>query len=352
MTLRPSRLSAAVGDEQLLQVEAFQPHALLRGFHRMTLASMFIRPNRSNPVPAFVEQVFDVDDGTKVLGLCSWQQGAAPVVVIVHGLAGHADRPYMRGAVRKAYAAGFHVVRLNMRNCGDTEHLAGSMYHAGLVDDLEAVVRALVLDERCRRIHMTGFSMGGNIALRLGGLWGDDAPADVASIVAVSPVLDLNHCAGNLDSLPALRIYRDSFLKRLRATFLRRAELFPDRYDPRLIKGVNTLRGFDALATAPDCGYTSVDEYYDQASCRLALPSLKIPSLVLHSEDDLLVNLAPDQQEILEACPAIQLVMSSHGGHCGFVASRALRETGDRYWAEHCLVDYVCWAEAQPRQAL
>ncbi len=329
-------------------LDAFEPHPLLRGFHRMTLASMFVRRDVKQPVPVFEERVFRVDGDTRVLALCSWRPDPSPVLVIVHGLAGHADRPYMRGTVRKAHAAGLHVVRLNVRNCGDTEHLAGSLYHAGLVADLEAVVRELDGEARCTGVHLAGFSMGGNVVLRLGGLWADDAPASVRSIVAVSPVVDLAHCAANIDGRRGLGVYRNSFLRRLKATYVRRAQLDPRRYDVARVEGARTLREFDAAATAPDCGFADVDDYYREASCRRVLAALRVPSLVIHARDDLLVPFDDSQLGELRAAPAVRLALSDHGGHCGFVSSRPGPRDADRYWAENRLVDYVLHLDGAP----
>jgi predicted alpha/beta-fold hydrolase len=322
-------------------MSAFEAHPLLRGFHRMTFAAMFIRGDVDRPMPPAEERLFDVDEETRVLALCSWQRDPAPVLIIVHGFGGHADRPYMRGTARKAFASGFHVVRLNMRNCGGTEHLAGSMYHAGLIDDLAAVVGALEGESRCMGIHLAGFSMGGNVVLRLGGVWGAAAPRCVASIVAVSPVLDLAYCADNLDRQRSLRLYRNSFLRGLRSVYDRRAEIFPDRYEANGMDGVRTLRAFDERITAPDCGFSSVEQYYAQASSLRQLDRLRIPSLVLHARDDLLVPFPRDQMEALEAASAVQLLQSEHGGHCGFVAGRPPVADVDRYWAENRLVEFV-----------
>lgn len=335
-----------------LELAPFVAHPLLRGFHRMTFASMFIRGDVKRPVPLLEERIFEVDEQTRVLALCSWQPVPSPVLILVHGFGGHADRPYMRGTTRKAFAAGFHVVRLNMRNCGGTEHLAGTMYHAGLVTDLRAVVRTLEAESRCTGIHLAGFSMGGNVVLRLGGLWGQSAPRSVLSLVAVSPVIDLANCAANLDTQPHLRLYLKSFMRQLRAVYRRRVELFPERYAAERLDGVHTLRSFDERITAPDCGFSDVDEYYRTASCRWELPHLRIPSLVLHANDDLLVPLPPDQIEVLQEAPAVHLHWSRHGGHCGFVAGRTPASDADRYWAENRLVEFARWAghQGQPSE--
>jgi hypothetical protein len=105
------------------------------------------------------------------------------------------------------------------------------------------------------------------------------------------------------------------------------------------------LRAFDELVTAPDCGFENADDYYRKASSRWHLAGLRIPSLVLHARDDLLVPFSQDQLEELEAAPMITLLKSQHGGHCGFVAGRVVDSDVDRYWAENRLVEYVNWIE-------
>jgi predicted alpha/beta-fold hydrolase len=331
----------------------FSPHPWLRGFHRMTLAGVFARFDKRKPLPPVEERLFRVDDETTVLALCSWQASApAPTLVLVHGFAGDAGRPYMLGTTRKAFAAGYHVVRVNARNCGGTEHMAGTLYHAGLVSDLRAVVGELQGDERCARFYLAGFSMGGNIVLRLAGLWGERAPPQVAGIVAVSPSIDLDSCASVLDGLPALSVYRNSFLRRLKATYRRRASLFPARYDEREMRGVQTLRQFDEVATAPDCGFGDSATYYAQASARPLIGQVAVPSLVLHSQDDIMVPWDAEQVEALRIAPAIRLVLTDRGGHNGFIEGRARRPGQDRYWAENRLVRFLDELESGARADL
>ena len=121
----------------------------------------------------------------------------------------------------------------------------------------------------------------------------------------------------------------------------RRAELYPDRYEANGLDGVRTLRAFDERVTAPDCGFSSIENYYAEASSLRQLSQLRIPSLVLHARDDLLVPFPRDQMEALEAASAVQLLQSEHGGHCGFVAGRPPVADVDRYWAENRLVEFV-----------
>ena len=325
----------------------YEPHPLLRGFHRMTLASILARRDDRQPVPRVERRVVAVDHRTSVLTLCSWQPDpAASVVVVVHGLGGHADRPYMRGVARQAFRAGFSVVRLNVRNAGGTESLAGSLYHAGLVEDLRAVVSELVRELPGRKLHLVGFSMGGNMVLRLAGLWADLPPREVVSLCAVSPSVDLERCARDIDNAWGLAVYRRSFLSRLRALYDRRAVLQPERYEAGRVAGARTLRVFDELATAPDCGFPDAATYYRRASARPVLRRIALPTLVLHARDDLLTPLDGGLEDELRSLETVSLEVSPHGGHCAFLCRDVLGPGGDRSWAEHRLVAFLVDREA------
>jgi predicted alpha/beta-fold hydrolase len=314
----------------------------LSGFHRMTLAGHYLRFDGKRSMPPVERRNFRTTEDTTVVGLCSWQPDrSAAVLILLHGLAGHADRPYMRATARKAYTAGFQVIRLNVRNCGDTEHLAGTMYHAGLVSDLVSVIDTLRSEHPQRRMHLAGFSMGGNVALRLAGMWGASHPPQVASVVAVSPSVDLSACARALDGSRELSLYRRSFVGRLKATIRRRASLFPGRYDLDVLRGVDGIREFDDRVTAPDCGFGDVTTYYEHASARPLLQDIRLPSLVFHSRDDLLTPIGEDLIQEHHAAPAIQLMLSDRGGHCAFIQRRSPLKRSDAFWAESRLVEFL-----------
>ena len=147
-------------------------------------------------LPPAEERLFEVADDTKVLGHCHWQPDRAehPLLILLHGLEGSSAAHYMRGIADKAYRAGFNVIRLNQRNCGGTEHLASGLYHSGLTHDAGFVLREAVARDGVSRIVVAGYSLGGNLALKLAGDYGDAPPPALKGVAAVSPVIELEAC--------------------------------------------------------------------------------------------------------------------------------------------------------------
>src|SRR5262245_61517406 len=177
-------VGAAPLDAQAMR--PFVPTPLLANGHAMTIAAALFRP--SAPLAGTIERVFTTDAETRVLALCNWQpdRTAAPTILALHGLTGSADAAYLRGLAAKAWARGFNVVRLTPRNCGNTEHLTPTLYHSGLTADCRAVLDQL-LQDNLQPPFLVGYSMGGNVALKLCCELGDEAPRLLRSVVAVSP---------------------------------------------------------------------------------------------------------------------------------------------------------------------
>ena len=167
------------------EAERFEPHPLLRSGHLQTLAGSFLR--RKFALPAAEERLFRVDGETQIKGLCHWQPGKAkdaPVIVVVHGLEGSCDSNYVRGIADKAYALGFHAIRMNQRNCGGTEGLTPTLYNSGLSGDYRAVLTELIA-EGYSGVFFAGYSMGGNLVTKMAGELGSAAPKELLGVAAV-----------------------------------------------------------------------------------------------------------------------------------------------------------------------
>ena len=258
-------------------------------------------------------------------------------VIIVHGLEGSVESQYVIGTGSKAWAAGMNVVRMNMRNCGNTETLTPTLYHSGLSADLGAVVAELIREDRLEKIAIVGFSMGGNLALKLAGEWGGDAPAQVKAVATVSPAADLAASADALHSW-ANRIYEIKFLMGLRRRFRRKALLFPDRYDAAHLKFFASIRDFDDRITARYEGFAGADDYYARASAARVIDHIQVPTLVIHAQDDPFIRILPETRAKLTANPAVCLIETAHGGHCAFLADPM---GYDGRWAEQVAVQFI-----------
>src|SRR5512145_815406 len=154
---------------------AYRPR--FAGGHRQTLYA-WGRPRKFPRLPAPVERYFDVTPDARVLAHCHWHRNPAdhPTIVLLHGLEGSSLAHYMCGMADKAWAAGWNVVRLNQRNCGNTEHLSRGLYHSGLTHDPLTVLRELIERDGLPAIALAGYSLGGNLALKLAGEAGDSIP--------------------------------------------------------------------------------------------------------------------------------------------------------------------------------
>src|SRR2546428_3740503 len=158
----------------------FEPHPLLRNNHLMTLAASFV-PRRFRALPASSERLFETEPRTQLLGHCHWQaeRGEHPALVLVHGLEGSSESGYMLGIAEKAFRAGFSVIRLNQRNCGGTERLTPTLYNSGLSGDYRAVLAELAERDAVPEIFFAGYSIGGNLVLKMAGRLREAAPRPV-----------------------------------------------------------------------------------------------------------------------------------------------------------------------------
>jgi predicted alpha/beta-fold hydrolase len=258
-------------------VDPFVPAPLLAGGHRMTLFA-WARYRRFPALPPAEPRYFAVTPDTQVLGHCHWQtdRTAALTVLLLHGLEGSSDSHYLRGMADKAWRRGCNVVRLNQRNCGGTEHLTPGLYHSGLTADPLAVMRLLAAHDGLTRFAVCGYSLGGNLALKLAGeVTGDDA-ARLAAVAAVSPPIELAQCVDALERTENLA-YHWNFLRGLRGRMRRKIALYPGQYDPAKLSRIRTVRQFDHLYTAPHNGFDGADDYYHRASARRVLDRLAVP---------------------------------------------------------------------------
>ncbi len=322
------------------------PRRFLRGGHVQTVASFLIQRRLRLPEP---EQRFvEVAPGVRVLCHCHWQEDRrqALTVIVVHGLEGSSDSQYALGIADKGLRAGMNVIRYNQRNCGGTEALAPVLYHSGLSGDVAAVARDLIARDGVSRLALAGFSMGGNLVLKLAGEWGKQAPPEFRAVAACCPALDL---AASADALhePANRIYETYFLWALRRRMLRKARLFPEHFDPKRLRCIRSLREFDDKVTAYYCGFTGVDDYYDRASAAHVIGQIAVPALVLHAANDPFIRITPETRRKILANPNITFIEPEDGGHCAFIGARngtgvddANRDDG--YWAENAIVNFLC----------
>src|SRR6267154_858720 len=184
----------------------FVPRRGLRGGHRQTLASFFLA--RRVVLPPAEARLIEVEPGIKVLAHCNWQSDRrSPLtIILVHGLEGSSESQYMLGIAQRGLALGMNVVRMNQRNCGGTEALAPTLYHSGRSQDVAAVAQNLIEQDHISRFALAGFSMGGNLVLKLAGEWGSTGPQQFRAVAGVCPAINLAASADALH-LSSNRLY-------------------------------------------------------------------------------------------------------------------------------------------------
>ncbi len=317
----------------------FEPRRGLANGHLQTIVGNFLpRP----PFRLYAEaETVEVDpaDGSRVVCHCHWQaereRRGRLTVVLVHGLEGSSDSRYIQGVTSRAWEAGFNVVRMNMRNCGDTDALTPTLYHSGQSDDVGAVIRHFAAKFGLERVALVGYSMGGNLVLKLAGEWCCRNP--LVAVATVCPAVDLAPGSAALHE-PANRLYEYRFLHGLMRRFRRKAALFPGRYQTTGIGPIGSLRDFDDKIVARYCGFRDADDYYYRAAAARVVDRIVVPTLVLYAADDPFVRILPETRARLHANPHIDFVETPHGGHCAFLS----RDTGDEiHWAEATLIRYL-----------
>jgi len=309
----------------------------------MTLIPRWIpRPYLLKDVP-ITDRRFQVDSDSQIAAKCHWQPQADqhPTLLIIHGLEGCTDSHYMMGIAHKAWHAGINVVRLNQRNCGGTEHLTPTLYHTGMSDDLRAIVIELIQHDHLSDLWLAGFSMGGNLTLKLAGEIGKTIP-EIRGVVGVCPNI---HPAACVDALqqPKNLMYHHYFLPRLKARLRRKAQHFPNRWDLSKLSTIRTMRQFDDIYTAPDAGFRSADEYYEQCGARHVLHHIRTPTLIVTSQDDPFIPYHTFMIDGIQSNPFIQFSDTKTGGHCGFLQRSQANE--DHFWIENRIIQFVLAGE-------
>jgi uncharacterized protein len=313
------------------------PRRFLRGGHVQTIASFLLR-RRFNLAPG-EPRLIEVEPGIQVLCHCHWQadRERALTVIVIHGLEGSSESLYMLGIAEKGLAAGMNVVRMNQRNCGGTDHLAPTLYHSGRSSDIAAVAKNLIAQAGLSRIALAGFSMGGNLVLKLAGEWGTAGPSQFRGVAAVCPAVDLAASADALH-LPVNRLYEQYFLWNLRRRMRAKARMFPRDFDTSRLLGLTSLRDFDEKITAHYCGFQGADDYYARASAGNVLDCIAAPTFVLHALNDPFIRILPDTRRKILGNSHITFVETEDGGHCSFLG---VQDGFDGHWAERQVVEFL-----------
>lgn len=284
-------------------------------------------------------------DGGAVHVNVTWQAGGrrAPLVLLVHGIGGASDSLYMLRAVAPLLAAGYHVARLDLRGAGESLADAPSLYHAGLSSDVGAAAAHLAEDARVSAVGLIGFSLGGNLVLKLAGEWGASPPDHVRGVVAISPLVDLPPTSAALETraTTVYRVYVVRSLLAMAADFSRR---HPERaIDLRGLSARSTVRDYDRAVVVPMHGFGTVERYYEAASAGPRLSAITVPTLFAFAKDDPMIPLRTVAPWAAKASPAVRVLYTDRGGHVGWFESFS-REGFERTWGIRRAIEHLAGA--------
>jgi len=296
----------------------------LRSAH---LQTMFATLFRRRPSLALRRERIELDDGD-FLDLDWGPRTHGPVVLVLHGLEGSSDSPYASGMLEIAHARGWRGVVMHFRGCSGEPNRLPRSYHSGDTRDLADVVSHLRASSDVPALAAVGYSMGGNVLLKWLGERGANAP--LAAAVAVSVPYTLSLTADRL-TRGLSRIYQRRLIGDLRAKLRRKFSHRASPIDLERAHGSRNFWEFDDRVTAPLHGFTDVHDYYTRSSSRQYLRDIRVPTLMLHAEDDPFMTPEglPSHDEL---SPSIALEVSARGGHVGFVHGNL--PWRPRYWLE------------------
>jgi hypothetical protein len=312
--------------------EALRPPLWLRNPHvQSILATTFVRRGRIEReaaplVGAARELLLDCGDGVRLQCFVSRppQSNGRPVLVL-HGWEGSAESIYVLSLARLLFERGFEVVRLNLRDHGETHHLNRELFHSCRLPEVIGAVRALQGHFPGRPLSGVGFSLGGNFLLRVATRVRESS-LDLARIIAISPVLEPTETLVALET--AMPGYQGFFVRKWRRSLRKKQAAWPGSYDFAEVGG--GLREMTAELVRRHSEFATLEEYlngYSITGERLA--SLAVPADILTSLDDPMIPAGALAR--LARPAALTVTVTRYGGHCGFIESLAGLTWAERF---------------------
>lgn len=292
----------------------------------------------STQLPPSKNLIIDLSDGDKLSGISTTPQNWSkekPTIIMIHGLGGSEDSLYLRRLVPKILELEYRVIRLSLRGCGSGTLLAKKTYHGGASEDLLEAIKVVKHETPESPLVLIGFSLGGNISLKLLGEMKHEAKKYIHHAITVCPATDLHEIAQRLESKQNI-FYKRYYLNVLVSQIKKRKELFPDHPEITYRKEMSFV-DFDNEYTSKVWDFKNALDYYDQCSSKKYIPDIKVACQVLFSKDDPII----DSGTILEAKwpKHVRLLSAQGGGHMGFL--KYVDKTYGFRWMDHQIVNLI-----------
>lgn len=268
-----------------------------------------------------------IDADTQVLVETQRPERPRAEVTFVHGLEGAGNAGYIVSLAHACLSAGFITHRFHMRTCGGTELLTNTLYHAGLTGDLRVFLERR---PRVRPMFLVGFSLGGNVVLKLAGELGEQACEMISGVCAVSTPIDLGACARRIGEQDNV-LYERRFVKRMQARLIATG-----RYRKEQFRKARSIYAIDDLLTAPSFGFGTADRYYETQSSKEFLDRIRVPALLIQAKDDIFIPFEIFNHPAFTRNPHLTLMATEYGGHLGFLQRR-----GRRFWIDEVVTEWI-----------
>lgn len=316
---------------------SFTPAWWLKHAHLQTIFAKYLSPKFKQKT---VAEIFPLADGDEIQ--LNWMQPSkvaadAPLVVLLHGLAGDINSHYIQVMLAQCRQLRWPAVLIHFRGCNGQPNKLPRAYHSGDTADFSAVITEIGQRFPEQKIVAVGYSLGANVLLKYCGEQSSTNP--LAAAVAVCPPLDLSACANRINQ-GSSRIYQRYLLGRLKRSTALKLKQFPNFPIPLTLKKLRQVRDleqFDDNFTAPIHGFTSAQDYYQKASGKAFLQHISIPTLIIHAKDDPFLSDAviPTPDELNQH---IHYELSQGGGHVGFISGTIFKPT---FWLTQRIPTFI-----------
>ncbi|MFD0835840.1 YheT family hydrolase [Mariniflexile aquimaris] len=239
------------------------------------------------------------------------------LIILLHGLEGHAQRPYVTGAAKLFNNNHMDAVCVNFRGCSGEDNLLYRSYHSGATEDLEAVINHAILNKKYSEIYLKGISLGGNIVLKYLGER-TLVPTEIKAAVAISVPCHLSGSAKELHAFKNI-LFHERFKKHLVDRLKIKQKRFAEDLSIKEIESIKTLYDFDNVYTSRAHGFKNAEDYYEKCSCLQFLPKIKTPSLIINALNDSFLSAECYPVKEAKNNQNLYLEMPNHGGHVGFI---------------------------------